>query len=114
MAKGRKTGGRKAGTPNKSTHEIKELAGALVPGAIAQLGKLLNASGTGEGARLRAIEVVFERAFGRAPQAVQHSGAIGTFDLTHASDDDVIALEAILARIANIGAGTGGDSQTGN
>ena len=100
MAKGRKTGGRKPGSRNKATREIKELAGALVPEAMKQLGSLLRSSKTGEPAKVRAIEIVFERAFGKAPQAIQHSGAVGTYDLTQVSDADLDQLEDILSRAA--------------
>lgn len=98
MAKGRKTGGRRAGTLNRATREIKELAGALVPHAYTQLGRLLKAKGTGETARLRAIEIVFERAFGKAPQAVKHSGSIGSYDLTKLSTHEIKQVVAILER----------------
>jgi len=53
MAKGQKTGGRKAGTPNKLTAEIKEKIKHLLDGAIDSID--LNDCTTAE--RLRLIEI---------------------------------------------------------
>jgi hypothetical protein len=43
------------------------------------------------------------------PQAIQHSGAIGAYDLTKLSDDDLKRLAAILGPAAPLGADSGGD-----
>jgi hypothetical protein len=40
MAKGRKTGGRVAGTPNKATAEVRDLAREYTPVVIAELARL--------------------------------------------------------------------------
>jgi len=111
MAKGKKTGGRRKGTLNHATREIKELAGALVPEAYTQLGRLLRAKGTAEASRLRAIEIVFERAFGRPSQAVKLSGAVGAYDLTKLSNEKLSTLESILHSAALAGVDPGGDGE---
>lgn len=42
---------------------------------------------------------------------MQHTGAIGTFDLTNADESDVRALETVLSRITDATAGSGGTSE---
>ena len=42
---GRKTGGRKAGTPNKATAEIRQIAAVHGPAAIKRLVALMKGSG---------------------------------------------------------------------
>jgi hypothetical protein len=93
-----KTGGRLAGTPNKATREIKELAMQFVPSAIEQLGAM-SVSAESEAVRLGAIKEIFDRAFGKAPQAMVHSGAVATCDLTRATDEELDTLIAILERL---------------
>ena len=95
---GPKTGGRKAGTPNKATREIKELAMQFVPSAIQQLGAM-SLSAESEAVRLGAIKEIFDRAFGKAPQAMMHSGTIANYDLTRATDEELDTLITILSRL---------------
>lgn len=76
MALGKKTGGRTKGTPNKATGEAKHLASAYGPAAIEAAAKLAglvnNGSGKAESeqARLTAIGLILDRAYGKAPQAI--------------------------------------------
>lgn len=70
MAKGKKTGGRVAGTPNKATREIKELAQSHAPAAIARLAFLAEKAES-EAASVAACNSLLDRAYGKAPQAVQ-------------------------------------------
>src|SRR3954454_4625252 len=93
-----KTGGRLAGTPNKVTRELKELAMQFVPSAIQQLGAM-SLSAESEAAKLGAIREIFDRAVGKAPQAMVHSGAIGSYDLTRATDEELQTLATILGRL---------------
>ena len=95
-----KTGGRVAGTPNKVTRELKELAMQFVPRAIEQLG-LMAVSAENDSAKLGAIREIFDRAVGKAPQAMVHSGSIATYDLTRATDDELKTLIRILSRLEN-------------
>jgi len=112
MTARRKTGGRRKGTRNKGTQEITELARALVPDAIRELRKLLKGAQS-ETAKVAAIGMVFDRAFGKAPQAIQHTGTLGTYDLTKASDDDIDNLAVVLKRIADATGGDGGEGEAG-
>ena len=41
----------------------------------------------------------------------KHSGAIGTYDLTNLSDDQLTALESILGSIAHVGGDPGGEGE---
>lgn len=69
MALGQKTGGRQKGTPNKATAEVKELARAHAPAAIAELARLVT-EGESEAARVAAIKEILDRAYGKATQPV--------------------------------------------
>ena len=71
MAKGRKTGGRQSGTPNKATGEIRDVARLLLddPEYRRNLQSRLN-----EG-RAGAIEtLLFHYAFGKPKETVEHAG----------------------------------------
>jgi hypothetical protein len=104
MAIGKKTGGRPAGVPNKATRELKELAQAHGPALIKELARLA-LKAESEQARVGAIKEMFDRGWGKASQAIQHSGAIGAYDLTKLSYDELKQLAAILGAAA-----VGGDS----
>lgn len=47
-----------------------------------------------------------------APARLQHSGAIGTYDLSKVSDEQLDQLEAILGPLADAGGDQGGEEQT--
>src|SRR5260370_20845271 len=61
-----KTGGRVAGTPNRHTRELKELAMQFVPRAIEELGAMATATESGP-TKLGAIREIFALAVGKAP-----------------------------------------------
>lgn len=111
MPKGAKFGGRKAGTPNKATREIKELAQSYAPASMKELARLAKAAES-ETARVAAIKEIFDRAYGKAPQAIEHSGTLGTYDLTKVSDGQIDELEAILRAASVTGGGTGRETET--
>ena len=67
MAKGRKTGGRTKGTPNKSTLEVRKLALEHAPAAMSELARIA-ADADSEPARVSAIREILDRAFGKAAQ----------------------------------------------
>ena len=73
MAK-RKTGGRKAGTPNKATAEVKAIAQKWGEKAIEAAAKLAGLSHSGkykaesEQARIAALNIILDRAYGKATQ----------------------------------------------
>ncbi|MGM4891252.1 hypothetical protein [Tardiphaga sp. 839_C3_N1_4] len=112
MAKGNKTGGRRKGTLNKATQEITTLARAHVPAALQELGRLATEAQS-ETARVSAIGMILDRAYGKPSQAIQHSGSVGTYDLTKVTDEDLDRLEAILGPIALAGRDQGGEGEAG-
>lgn len=69
MAKGVKTGGRKAGTPNKATAEIKELARQYAPEALEALVNVIRSSDS-DAARVAAIREVLDRGYGKSTQYI--------------------------------------------
>lgn len=76
MAKGVKTGGRKAGTPNKVTADIKALAQNYAADAITMLATILTTS-ENDSARISAAKELLDRGYGRASQAVEVNGEVG-------------------------------------
>jgi ferritin-like protein len=65
-----KTGGRVAGTPNKSTAEIRELAGQYGPDALAELARL-STNANSEQARVSACKEILDRAYGKSTQVME-------------------------------------------
>ena len=81
MARGRKTGGRTAGTPNRATAEIKELARAYAPDVVAELARLaLNAES--EQARVAAGRELLDRGYGRPSQFLGSDESTGPIIVT--------------------------------
>jgi hypothetical protein len=76
MAKGVKTGGRKAGTPNKVTADIKALAQEYGASAISTIVGIMNTS-ENDTARLAAAKELIDRGYGKASQAVEVNGEVG-------------------------------------
>lgn len=75
MAKGLKTGGRVAGTPNKATAEVKELALVFGPAAIqraAELAGLVDGkkAAESEAAQMSALNTILDRAYGKPKQSL--------------------------------------------
>ena len=65
MAKGMKTGGRKAGTPNRVTASIKETAGAYSSEAVQTLVDLMRNETTPPAVKLSAANALLDRAHGK-------------------------------------------------
>lgn len=80
MAKGRKTGGRTAGTPNKATAEIKAIAAIHAPAAVAELARLMTEAES-EKARVDACTAILDRACGRPAQAMTNPDGDGPAEL---------------------------------
>lgn len=111
---GERRGGRRKGTPNKATADVRALAQRYAPAAVKELGRL-SVEAESEQARVAAIREILDRAYGKSTQAVQHSGPnngpILTADLTKATDDELRALEAVFGPLAGEpGGDDGGDS----
>ena len=70
MAVGRKTGGRHAGTPNKATAEIKEVARQYGTEAVEKLAELMRSNDNPQVQRA-AAEALLDRGYGKPSQAVE-------------------------------------------
>ena len=69
MAKGIKTGGRKQGTPNKVTNELREVAQEHTPAAIKTLAEICE-KGESEAARVAAANSLLDRGHGKPTNLV--------------------------------------------
>jgi len=69
MAQGVKTGGRKAGTPNKATAELKALAREYTAEALDSLVNVIRSTES-DSARVAAIRELFDRGYGKATQHI--------------------------------------------
>ena len=68
--------GRKPGSHNKATAEVQELARSYAPAALKEAARLAKEA-VSEAARISAINTILDRAYGKPPQALEHSGAGG-------------------------------------
>src|SRR5262249_15078208 len=71
-----KTGGRKKGTPNIITRELKEICRQEAPSLVKELTRLAT-SAESEAVRVAAIKEMFDRGFGRATQPIEGSVTYG-------------------------------------
>lgn len=71
---GERRGGRKKGTPNKATRELKELARDYTADALTTLEQVMKGSES-DAARVAAAKEFLDRGYGRAAQA--HTGPEG-------------------------------------
>lgn len=78
--KGRKTGGRVKGVPNKATREIKALAQQYTDQALTTLVQVMQASES-DAARVAAARELLDRGYGKSPQAVTGEGGQGPVQL---------------------------------
>lgn len=85
--KGERRGGRKKGTPNKATAEIRELAQAYAPEYLAELARLAKEAQS-ESVRVSAIGMLLDRGYGKASQQMQLTG----------KDDEPLSLEALIMK----------------
>ena len=74
--KGVKQGGRKKGTPNKSTAKIKELAQTYSTDALKTLATIMLTS-ENDTAKIAAAKELLDRGYGKPTQALEHSGPDG-------------------------------------
>ena len=65
MAKGMKTGGRQAGTPNKSTADMREAAQQYTADALQTLVDVMQDAGQPAAARISAATAILDRAYGK-------------------------------------------------
>lgn len=105
--------GRKKGSLARATREQKATLGELARKYTDQAMKTLAevaGKGESESARVAASIAILDRGYGKPLQAVAHSGAVGSYDLSRVSDADLERLEAILGPIADAGADQAGES----
>lgn len=89
--------GRKKGTPNKITADIKALAQEYGPRAIAVLADILKTSKS-EQAKIAAAKELMDRGFGKSVQRAEHSGPEGG-PIEHEHTLDIGAAEALRHKI---------------
>jgi hypothetical protein len=80
--KGQKAGGRRKGTPNRATADVKALAGAYTPEAVRLLASVMRNSKAPLMARVMAADKLLDRACGRPAQAHADPGGSGPVTLT--------------------------------
>ena len=90
-----KTGGRKPGTLNKVTADIKAMAGEYGERAIQELARLAT-NANNEQTRVSACKEILDRAYGKAPQSLEHSGRISNKIEEEVSDLEVARTVAFL------------------
>ena len=99
-APGERRGGRVKGTPNKISADVRVLAQKYGPAAMAELGRL-SVEAESESSRVSAIREILDRAYGKAPQPMEHAGkdggAIQHQDVTN--EDRARALLSLLASV---------------
>ena len=102
MALGRKTGGRKKGTPNKATAEVRELAREYTPAVVKALFSIVEDTKAPSAARVSAGAVLLDRGHGKPTTSVdmRMDGQVSLVDLLTslavvtvnepAADDDAV------------------------
>ena len=73
---GERRGGRKKGTPNKATAEIKSVAQKYGKDAVERLAHLMKKAES-EQAQVAACKELLDRGYGKAPQAIDGSVQLG-------------------------------------
>ena len=94
-----KTGGRKIGVLNKSTQDIKALAGDYGPKAIAELARLATEA-TSEQTRVSACGELLDRGYGKAVQSV--AATIERVDVREVTDLELARRAAFLLTKADL------------
>jgi hypothetical protein len=74
---GPKTGGRKPGTQNKATIEVKQAAQVFTAEAIETLAEIMRGQEQPAAARVAAASAILDRGHGKPKQAVENSGPDG-------------------------------------
>lgn len=89
-----KTGGRKAGTPNKATRDVKDLAQSYVPESIEGLADVARDKSNPPSARVAAYRELLDRACGKPMQGVALTGELELGRSAHELTDDELAVIA--------------------
>ena len=94
--------GRKPGTPNRITADVKALAQKYAPEAMAELGRLCQKAKS-EQARVAAIKEILERAYGKSTQPISgdsSADAIKFEMVLSASEDAKRKLAQVIAAVS--------------
>lgn len=98
----RKGAGRKPGAVAPAKRALAEMAMEYAPDALKTLAYIC-VSGEAESARVSAANAILDRAYGRPPQSLEHTGLNGG-PIQH---QEMSAREALADRIANLAARSG-------
>ncbi len=88
---GEHRGGRKPGSLNKTTLEIRTLAQKHGPAMIAEAVRIATQSDS-DASRMAAINTLLDRGYGKPPQALEHTGKDG------GSIDTTLTIEFVKAK----------------
>jgi hypothetical protein len=102
--------GLRANRVQKAT--LGELARKYTDVAMRALSEVAS-KGESESARVAASVALLDRGYGKPPQAIQHTGAVGSYDLTKVKNDDLDRLETILRAASVTGGSAGGEGEEG-
>jgi hypothetical protein len=91
MATRLKTGGRVAGTPNKTTAALKEAAQLHADDALATIAELMNSKTTPHAVRLNAANMLLERGYGKSREELASMNIMDRF-----INQQISALQAAL------------------
>lgn len=88
---GERRGGRKAGTPNKTTVQAKarisDLAKRYAPAALRVLNEIATSEKASDAARVSAANSILDRAYGKSPQPISGDGDSGPVKVIIAAAD---------------------------
>ena len=89
MTQGKKTGGRKAGTLNKATLEVKEAARQYAPAALNWLYQIME-NGESDAAKVSAARELLDRAYGKPTQSIATEQNISVQNKITETDEQII------------------------
>ncbi|MCW2309706.1 hypothetical protein [Rhodobium gokarnense] len=93
--------------------QLSEKARGLADGALKTLNDIHKDRKAPHSARVSAATAILDRAYGRPPQSLEHTGKDGAplafVDLTKATDDQLSALESFFGPLAGSGDDAEGD-----
>lgn len=114
MRGGKRQGaGRKPGPVSAAKRQLAEKARDIADGALKTLDEIHRDRDAPHSARVSAATAILDRAYGRPPQSMEHTGKDGAplafVDLTKATDDQLSALESLFGPLAGPGDNADGD-----
>jgi len=95
---GERRGGRKTGTPNKVTADIRAIAQDYGPSAITVLTEIMQSKEQPPAARVAAAKELLDRGYGKSIQGVALTGALAITRSPHELTDDELAAIAAAGR----------------